>query len=140
MLHYRLRQECFDKAQAAYHSSHRNVALFYSEQGHLHTQKMNEANQRAAAMIVHMRNAGDPNQLDLHLLHVDEAIATLKAFLEERKAEHRADLHYVHVITGHGRHSAGGIARIKPAVINFLNTSNYRFREQHKGMLRVYLK
>lgn len=51
-MHYRLRQELYQKAQEAYRRGMKNVASFYSQQGHLHTEKLREANQRAAEKIL----------------------------------------------------------------------------------------
>ncbi len=50
-MHYKLRHECFQKAQEAYRRGMKGAAAFYSQQGHLHTQKLREANKRAAGNI-----------------------------------------------------------------------------------------
>ena len=55
-MHYRLRQELFQKAQEAYRHGMRNVASFYSQQGHLHTEKLRDANSRAAEHIMASRS------------------------------------------------------------------------------------
>jgi hypothetical protein len=47
---------------------------------------------------------------------------------------------YITVITGVGRHSVGGQAKIKPAVEKFLAEEGYSFRALHAGCVRVNLK
>ena len=57
--HYKQRQECFDKAAAAYKSGMKDVASFYSQQGHVHTEKLKQANLRAAETIVSFKYVWD---------------------------------------------------------------------------------
>ena len=54
-MHYQARAEAFRKAQEAYRRGLKAVASFYSQQGHLHTQKLKEANRRAAEKIIEHR-------------------------------------------------------------------------------------
>ena len=51
-MHYNLRHECFQKAQEAHRRGMKDVASFYSQQGHVHSQKLREANQRAGETIL----------------------------------------------------------------------------------------
>ncbi len=39
----------------------------------------------------------------------------------------------VQVITGMGRHSQGGVARILPAVLRYLTEAGYNFSEEHNN-------
>lgn len=142
-LHYRLRQECFAKAQKAHCRGHKSVAVFYSQQGSLHTEKLKAANMRAAEMIVEQRNTlsgADPYSLDLHGLHVDEAIHTLRNFIANKQSERRADVRYISVVTGRGKHSLGGVAKIKPAVLNFLRDNKFRYSEPQPGLIKVDIR
>ncbi|KAK3100471.1 hypothetical protein FSP39_020574 [Pinctada imbricata] len=144
-LHYCLRHQCFQKAQDAHSKGMREVASFYARQGHLHTQKIKEANKRAAEKILAQRNQyiENSNTIDLHGLHVDEAKTILQQVIERRELElqHHPDKRkrQLFIITGRGNHSRGGIARIKPAVINFLQQGQYRFTQVHQGMLKLQL-
>ncbi|XP_053528329.1 NEDD4-binding protein 2 isoform X2 [Artibeus jamaicensis] len=136
-LHQQKRMECYTKAKEAYRMGKKNVATFYAQQGSLHEQKMKEANHLAAMEIFEKVNASllPQNVLDLHGLHVDEAIEHLMAVLQQKTEEfkHSGGRPYLSVITGRGNHSQGGVARIKPAVINYLTSHSF----SHKVMLKL---
>lgn len=55
LMHYELRDECFRKAQEAFQRGLKPVAAFYSQQGRLHTRKVQAANRQAAAAILQHR-------------------------------------------------------------------------------------
>ncbi|KAL3879118.1 hypothetical protein ACJMK2_031430 [Sinanodonta woodiana] len=145
-IHFRLRHECFQKAQEAYKRGMKQVASFYSQQGHLHSQKINEANARAANRIMEERSTEVENLsvLNLHDLHVDEAITTLARILPEKELELQLNpdrrKQHILIITGRGSHSRGGIAKIRPAVERYLRKNNYSFTEQRAGAFKVLLK
>ncbi|XP_071786915.1 uncharacterized protein [Asterias amurensis] len=150
--HYRQRHEAFQKAAAAYKRGFKDLASFYSQQGHLHTEKMKEANQRASEVILTSRNSlFSDNTLDLHGLHVDEALLMLNKVLEEKKAEFEAFSHQPHppvtkppprhmfIITGKGNHSRGGVPRIRPAVTDLLKRAGFRYTLANAGLIKVNL-
>ncbi|NXC38806.1 N4BP2 protein, partial [Penelope pileata] len=141
--HQQKRQECLKKAGEAYHMGMKPVAAFYARQGRLHEQKMKEANHAAAAQIFERVNTSllPLNVLDLHGLHVDEAVNQLSRVLQEKSEEYQqtGGKPYLCVITGRGSHSQGGVARIKPAAIRYLTSHNYRFAEIKPGCLKVML-
>ncbi|XP_028621130.1 NEDD4-binding protein 2 isoform X2 [Grammomys surdaster] len=143
-LHQQKRMECYSKAKEAYRMGKKNVATFYAQQGSLHEQKMKEANHLAAVEIFEKVNASllPQNVLDLHGLHVDEAIEHLTAVLQQKTEEFKQSggKPYLSVITGRGNHSQGGVARIKPAVIKYLTSHSFRFSEIKPGCLKVMLK
>ncbi|XP_036372438.1 NEDD4-binding protein 2 [Megalops cyprinoides] len=143
VLQRRKQQESFSKAAEAYRQGRKDVASFYAQQGHLHGQKMKEANHRAAVQIFERVNASllPQNVLDLHGLHVDEALYHLQRVLEEKTAEWQQGgcRPQLSVITGRGNHSQGGVARIRPAVIDYLTSHNYRFTEPKLGLVLVTL-
>nr|XP_061792435.1 NEDD4-binding protein 2 [Nerophis lumbriciformis] len=136
--------ECFSKAAAAYKQGHKEVASFYAQQGHLHGQRMYEANHRAAAQIFERVNSSllPKNILDLHGLHVNEALEHLRRILQNKTADCEQGLcrPQLSVITGRGNHSQGGVARIRPAVINYLKNTHYRYTEPKPGLVVVSLK
>ncbi|XP_050803246.1 NEDD4-binding protein 2 isoform X2 [Gopherus flavomarginatus] len=143
-LHQEKKQECLKKAEEAYRMGMKPVAAFYAQQGRLHEQKMKEANHAAAVQIFEKVNASllPENVLDLHGLHVDEAINHLSRVLQEKSHEYKqtGGKPYLCVITGRGNHSQGGVARIKPAAIKYLTSHNFRFTEIKPGCLKVMLK
>ncbi|XP_007129301.2 NEDD4-binding protein 2 isoform X1 [Physeter macrocephalus] len=143
-LHQQKRMECYSKAKEAYRLGKKNVATFYAQQGSLHEQKMKEANHLAAVEIFEKVNASllPQNVLDLHGLHVDEAIEHLMTVLQQKTEEFKQNggKPYLSVITGRGNHSQGGVARIKPAVIKYLTSHSFRFSEIKPGCLKVMLK
>ncbi|XP_062991490.1 NEDD4-binding protein 2 isoform X2 [Elgaria multicarinata webbii] len=85
-LHQQHRQDCLTKAGEAYRMGMKPVAAFYVQRGRLHEQKMKEANQDAAMQIFEKVNASKlpENLLDLHGLHVDEALDHLCRVLQEK--------------------------------------------------------
>ncbi|XP_007945335.1 NEDD4-binding protein 2 [Orycteropus afer afer] len=143
-LHQQKRTECYTKAKEAYQMGRKNVATFYAQQGSLHERKMKEANHLAAVEIFEKVNASllPQNVLDLHGLHVDEAVEHLRTVLQQKTEEFRQNggKPYLSVITGRGNHSQGGVARIKPAVIKYLTSHSFRFSEIKPGCLKVMLK
>ncbi|XP_067387232.1 NEDD4-binding protein 2 isoform X2 [Emydura macquarii macquarii] len=143
-LHQHKKQECLKKAEEAYRMGMKPVATFYAQQGRLHDQKMKEANHDAAVQIFEKVNASllPENVLDLHGLHVDEAINHLSRVLQEKSHEYKqtGGKPYLCMITGRGNHSQGGVARIKPAAIKYLTSHNFRFTEIKPGCLKVMLK
>ncbi|KAF7248160.1 NEDD4-binding protein 2 [Varanus komodoensis] len=142
-LHQQNRQECLKKAGEAYRMGMKPVAAFYVQRGRLHEQKMKEANQDAAMQIFEKVNALKlpENLLDLHGLHVDEALDHLYRVLEEKKQEYSlaGGKPYLYVITGRGNHSQGGVARIKPAVMKYLTSHKFRILET-LSKSQVYMK
>ncbi|KFU95961.1 NEDD4-binding protein 2, partial [Chaetura pelagica] len=141
--HQQKRRECLQKAGEAYRMGMRPVAAFYAHQGRLHEQKMKEANHAAALQIFEKVNASllPVNVLDLHGLHVDEAVNHLSRVLQEKSEEYQqtGGKPYLCVITGRGSHSQGGVARIRPAAIRYLTSHNFRFTEVKPGCLKVML-
>ncbi|XP_021118089.1 NEDD4-binding protein 2 isoform X2 [Heterocephalus glaber] len=143
-LHQQRRMECYSKAKEAYQMGKKHVATFYAQQGSLHERKMKEANHLAAVEIFEKVNASllPQNVLDLHGLHVDEAVKHLMTVLQQKTEEFKQNggKPYLSVITGRGNHSQGGVARIKPAVIKYLTSHSFRFSEIKPGCLKVMLK
>ncbi|XP_025943889.1 NEDD4-binding protein 2 isoform X2 [Apteryx rowi] len=140
-LHQQRRQECLKKAGEAYRMGMKPVAAFYAQQGRLHEQKMKEANHAAAVQIFEKVNTSllPMNVLDLHGLHVDEAVNQLSRVLQEKSEEYQqtGGKPYLCVITGRGSHSQGGVARIKPAAIRYLTNHNFRSMKVHRNKTRL---
>lgn len=132
-LHAKLRSEAFQKATHAWAKRQGEMAAFYAQQGHMHTKHMQEANQRAAALILKTQGA-QQNRVDLHGLYVKEALETI-----EERIQNGEPGSVLYVITGKGSHSRDGQARIKPAVLRYLQEHHIRCQELNAGMLQVTL-
>uniref|UniRef100_A0A672NLS8 Smr domain-containing protein n=1 Tax=Sinocyclocheilus grahami TaxID=75366 RepID=A0A672NLS8_SINGR len=135
--------ECFNKAAEAHRQGRKDVASFYAQQGHMHGDKMREANHRAAMQIFQRVNASllPQNILDLHGLHVDEALHHLSQVLTDKNLEFSQGLcpPQLSIITGRGNRSQGGVARIRPAVLDYLKNHHYSFAEPKTGLVLVTL-
>ncbi|XP_073464686.1 NEDD4-binding protein 2 isoform X2 [Aquarana catesbeiana] len=130
LLYHRKQQESYRKAAEAHTRGMKQVAAFYAQQGYLYGQKMKEENHRAAVQIFEQANEYllPENILDLHGLHVDEAIKHFRRVLQDKTEDYRQNGGSSHllVITGRGNRSQGGVPRIKPAVIDYLTNHDYR--------------
>lgn len=143
-LHRSRQLESFTKAAEAFKQGQKEVASFYAQQGHMHGSRMREANHRAAVQIFKRVNSSllPRNILDLHGLHVEEALEHLDQVLQDKITECEQGLcqPQLSIITGKGNHSQGGVARIRPAVIDYLTSRHYRFTEPNVGLVLVSLK
>jgi len=75
---------------------------------------MEEANRKAASVVFNANNKDlDENTIDLHGLHVTEAIQRVEQRVKQAREEGRKNLT---VIVGRGNHSVDGIPKLKPAV------------------------
>ncbi|KAM5192931.1 NEDD4-binding protein 2 [Mantella aurantiaca] len=144
LLYHKKQQESYRKAAEAHNRGMKQVAAFYAQQGYLYGQKMKEENHRAAVQIFERSNEYllPENILDLHGLHVDEAMKHFRRVLHDKTEDYKQNGGSLHllVITGRGNRSQGGVPRIKPAVIDYLTNHDYRFQEKTPGALRITLK
>ena len=81
---------------------------------HAKKRELEEEQKAAAQRIFKRKNTGyGLEQMDLHGLHLDEAMERVRERLKKLEA---GDVASVEIITGAGHHSEGNKARIKPAV------------------------
>ena len=80
-------------------------------------------------------------KLDLHGLHVREALDVLSHYLHSLKALGHPGGILLHVITGIGRHSPDG-AKLQPAVLDRLSNSSHLFDidETNPGLVKVFIE
>eukprot|EP00033_Pygsuia_biforma_P001301 GCRY01001473.1.p1 GENE.GCRY01001473.1~~GCRY01001473.1.p1 ORF type:complete len:1050 (+),score=114.91 GCRY01001473.1:237-3386(+) len=99
---------------------------------------------RNLAFTRHNSTKDNSKEIDLHNLNVPDALSLLAQFLSYQRMERLLNKKMPDVfiiITGKGLHSDGGVAKIKPAVIDYLEKHHYVFEEMASGgALRVYPK
>jgi len=88
-------------------------------------------------------NAGHVNRfrLDLHGMHVVEALAVLRRHCAALGGLAHPSGILLNVITGHGKNSSNGVPRVLPAVLSWLASTSHRFREDanNAGVVHVLL-
>ncbi|XP_021755556.1 polyadenylate-binding protein-interacting protein 7-like [Chenopodium quinoa] len=152
--HARIRNVYFEQARQAYLMGNKALAKELSVNGQLHNMKMKAAHSKAQESIYRQRNPISPDQqgggrgqgkvIDLHGLHVSEAIHVLKQELSllrnaARLAEQRLHV-YICVGTGHHTRGSRTPARLPIAVQRYLlEEEGLEFSEPQQGMLRVVL-
>ncbi|KVI01513.1 protein of unknown function DUF1771 [Cynara cardunculus var. scolymus] len=132
--HARLRNAYFEQARQAYLVGHKALAKELSVKGQLHNMQMKAAHGKAQESIYYQRNpdmqqqgngrGGDERIIDLHGLHVSEAIHVLKRDLGVlrnigRSIEQRMQV-YICVGTGHHTKGTRTPARLPVAVQRYL--------------------
>eukprot|EP00741_Cyanophora_paradoxa_P000296 tig00000403_g287.t1 len=136
-----MRNQCFMNATKAFLSGNKALAKDLGHQGRQWNAKMKDLHERAAADIFALRNAGSSDMLDLHGLHVKEALSVLEDALEDWRSRGGGTFQ---VITGSGHHSSS-VQRLRPAVERFLQgTRGVRYtqlpdKNRHVGMLEIHV-
>ncbi|KAL9247888.1 hypothetical protein vseg_021268 [Gypsophila vaccaria] len=150
----RIRNTYFEQARQAYLVGNKALAKELSVKGHLHNMQMKAAHCKAGESIYRERNpisrglqgAGrcQEKMIDLHGLHVNEALHVLRQELTElrnaaRLGEQRL---YVYICVGTGHHTRGSRtpARLPIAVQRYLlEEEGLDYSEPQPGLLRVVL-
>ncbi|KAJ3284305.1 hypothetical protein HK104_010014 [Borealophlyctis nickersoniae] len=112
----KLRNACFEQSRAAYAAGRKAEAKTLSDKGKQHDANMKQLNQQAADAAFAAANGGPdrpPEEVDLHGLHVQEAMEVVEQHIRKCR---KAGLKRAVVITGKGNRSVDGVAKIKPAV------------------------
>ncbi|KAF4386328.1 hypothetical protein G4B88_003545 [Cannabis sativa] len=152
--HARLRNAYFEQARQAYLVGNKALAKELSVKGQLHNMRMKEAHGKAQESIYRMRNPvapemqgngrGNERMIDLHGLHVSEAIHVLKQKLSllrstARATEQRLQV-YICVGTGHHTRGSRTPARLPIAVQRYLlEEEGLDYSEPQPGLLRVLI-
>ncbi|KAF8401111.1 hypothetical protein HHK36_014415 [Tetracentron sinense] len=152
--HARLRNACFEQARQAYLIGNKALAKELSVKGQLHNMHMKAAHGKAQESIYQQRNPvapelqgygrGQERMIDLHGLHVSEAIHVLKNELSVlRSAARSAKQHlqvYICVGTGHHTKGSNTPARLPVAVQRYLlEEEGLDYAEPQPGLLRVVI-
>ncbi|KAK3027513.1 hypothetical protein RJ639_040228 [Escallonia herrerae] len=149
--HARLRNAYFEQARQAYLIGNKGLAKELSVKGQLHSMQMKAAHGKAQESIYRQRNPemqgngrGQERIIDLHGLHVNEAIHVLKRDLTmlrsaARSAEQRLQV-FICVGTGHHTRGARTPARLPTAVQRYLlEEEGLDYSEPQAGLLRVVI-
>ncbi|PKA62161.1 hypothetical protein AXF42_Ash015045 [Apostasia shenzhenica] len=147
----RLRNACFQQAREAYLIGNKALAKELGDKGKWYNLQMKEAHANARETIFRQRNPGSPElhgygrgqerMVDLHGLHVNEAIHVLKHELSIMKNAARSAGHRLHVLicvgTGHHTKGARTPARLPIAVEQYLLEEGLHYTQPQPGLLRV---
>ncbi|KAE9585665.1 hypothetical protein Lal_00009989 [Lupinus albus] len=153
--HARLRNAYFEQARQAYLIGNKALAKELSAKGQAHNTHMKAAHGKAQESIYRQRNPVGPQMLqvngrghermiDLHGLHVSEALHVLKHELSvlrrmARAAEHRVQV-YICIGTGHHTRGSRTPARLPIAVQRYLlEEEGLDFTEPQPGLLLVVI-
>lgn len=109
-----LMSKAFDGAHQAHAHGDGGRAKQLSNEGHEHQRRMHQANQEAADWIFKANNEDSgPNEVDLHGLYTQEAVAKTEEAIRAAKSKNLPELR---VIVGKGIHSKDHVAKVKPAI------------------------
>eukprot|EP00041_Stephanoeca_diplocostata_P010562 m.168340 g.168340 ORF g.168340 m.168340 type:complete len:622 (-) comp18202_c0_seq1:207-2072(-) len=158
--HAEARNRYFQEARSAFLRGDKKGAKELSRRGRHHDACMREQHALAADSLFQSRNGGaasrnPDNVVDLHGLHVDEALIylerTLNTLSHSTRLSQVPQHQYCYVVTGTGHHSSHKHLgnrqqqRLEPAVTKYLIDNGYRWRkvrqkgDLHGGMLEVTL-
>ncbi|KZV51843.1 polyadenylate-binding protein-interacting protein 7 [Dorcoceras hygrometricum] len=147
--HARIRNSYFEQARQAYLVGNKALAKELSIKGQLHNMHMKAAHGKAQESIYRQRNPdaqsnGRERMIDLHGLHVSEAIHVLKRELTVMKNTARSSgqclLAYICVGTGHHTRGSRTPARLPTAVQRYLlEEEGLDYSEPQPGLLRVVI-
>jgi len=133
----RERNKCFNLAAAAFLNGDPATAKILSQKGHQHDEKMRELNHKAMELIFYERNQNylkdGKNVIDLHGLHVLEAITILEEYLVNLP---------LYVIIGTGHHTTAQSARLPNKIKQYLTENNFRYSDvsddKRGGLLKIF--
>lgn len=136
----RKRNELYKRANQAFENGQGAYAHELVQRSKELNSLMREAHQSAMVATFNSLNPEFLNPLwksiDLHGLHVDEALRVVKMAIHAKKRQgHRV----LYIITGAGKHSDHSRARLKPAVENFLRSKGLVHTHKNHGEFKVYL-
>lgn len=131
---------CAKRSQEAYQKGEKGEAHRLSEEKKGYQRKRDEANEKAAKLILEPQKWQTSGEIDLHGLHAEEALDATRAFLKHWSKQ-AAGKETVLIITGAGHHSEHHRAVIRPRVEELLREQRLEFESVHgNGAFRVALK
>lgn len=138
----RARNVCFEQATQAYLAGDKRLAKELGARGRALAEQMFAAHAAAAGATLDARGGGG-DTLDLHGLHVAEAVAAVRAAVAARRAARAggrggSESSHLRIVTGVGAHSAAG-ARLPAAVEAVLEEEGLRWAGGRGGGRGTYL-
>ncbi|KAJ3633566.1 hypothetical protein MTP99_010505 [Tenebrio molitor] len=142
--HLTKRGELYALANKYKRLNNTKLVNYYFEQAKKQTIFYEQANLAAAAILKeNIENNSRKDTIDLHGFYVREAIQVLDVFLDKEirslQNDDFLDKKALMVITGRGKHSVGGVPKIKPAVIDRLKERNLKYAIINPGLLKVHI-
>ncbi|XP_008194331.1 uncharacterized protein LOC103313264 isoform X2 [Tribolium castaneum] len=134
------------------HEAHKWAKLqnkHFAQQNFAQAQKHFQQYEAASKMVFKIlfercfKQISNQSCVDLHGFTVGDAIGVLDEFLDkniEQLENGPVDVKSLMVITGQGKHSVGGIAKIKPAVCERLKARGLRYSMVNPGLLKVKIQ
>ncbi|KAI9138752.1 hypothetical protein BKA69DRAFT_1089767 [Paraphysoderma sedebokerense] len=120
------RSSLFEDSKRAWNNGNKPLASSLSSQAHSLSPSLKSHNAQACLLYFNHYNSHRPiYEIDLHGLFVAEALEKVEERIQQlmklkKKGEKWNDKLSLVVITGWGRHSEGGVAKIKPEVEKFV--------------------
>jgi hypothetical protein len=150
--HARVRNAYFEQARQAYLAGNKALAKELSAKGQWHNEQMKAAHNKAGEAIFWQRNSNayinnslGQRLIDLHGLHVGEAIPLLKREIAQLKYNVRntrqREIVFICVGTGHHTKGSRTPSRLPAAVQKYLlEEEHLQFTEPQAGMLRIIIR
>ncbi|XP_001944010.2 uncharacterized protein LOC100167552 isoform X2 [Acyrthosiphon pisum] len=138
------RQQLLQKANQSFSKKNPSVTAYYLEKADI--VKQNEKDAKTKALVEMVKQNENATSLDLHNLTVSDAILALDLYLDThisnlKKHNGGNRGRQLTIITGRGKHSPKGIARIKPVVIKRLQDRRLMYLEPEiPGTVMVIIK
>ncbi|XP_050295969.1 NEDD4-binding protein 2 isoform X2 [Anthonomus grandis grandis] len=137
------RTRLYEKAKKYHQTGMREVAQFYSFLAMKQTKLYEYANSLAATAFLdeHSKRLEDFNTLDLHYLFVKEAIPHLDIYLDRNinllRGGSQKNWETLQIITGRGKNSKNGVAKLRPAVMERLKQRHIGYQQLNPGLIMV---
>jgi len=130
---------CFDESHRAYEKGDHARAKELSNEGKRHEAEMKRLDKEASDWIFYQNNTDSaPDEVDLHGLHVAEAIERTEKAIQQAQS---AGKDHLDIIVGKGLHSPQHVAKLEPAIEELMRTHNLaaELDPHNSGVLIVHL-
>ena len=133
----RVRNVCYEQATTAFLSGNKALAKELSAKGKEAANAMQRAHEQASNQIYSERNRNNSSTIDLHGLHVAEALQILKRELGAGGGKSRGELISILVGTGHHTKGSRTPSRLPSSVEQWLISEKIHFTEPVSGEFLV---